>query len=337
MDTDRHKPIPQCGKKATQPTPPRRPTGHVRALGSSTEQRARGPVPTRTEGPKTPGILEIDAKLKREQKKAQVLPRYHELMNSATRQYFGRVKVHMATFTYRNANGRQDAPYEAGQIARLTRNLGRHFDRLGIELRLVWVAELGKRKGRLHYHAVIIMPIGQPIRRELLESLWGLGQVQIKKHDDAMGTNPAAYLAKYISKAATDQHGKTYPRHCRVCGAVGLTQQAKDRLNWQSLPVHIKNETTPADRVMRVEGGGRTSRRTGRHWPALYMFAYWNGRPCIVLKTHPLAAQLAEQHSTVRTHAPKLGTLRISGGPTLSAPYALPCTPDHHTPTALQP
>ena len=79
--------------------------------------------------------------------------------------------------TYDKANMPSDAERARKDGQNFLRQLKRLYKKAGLELKYVWVCEIGKRSGRIHHHLII----SGGVSRDVTEALWGKGYANSKR------------------------------------------------------------------------------------------------------------------------------------------------------------
>lgn len=203
---------------------------------------AAGLVSSQTTGTSAQGPLRVDreaGRLKRLRSSVLTAARLHVQEKS-------RWRVLMLTLTYADPRG-----WRPEQISDLVRHIRQYLRRKGVELRYVWVQEFCKKDARPHYHMLIWLPLGLTLPKPDKRGWWREGFTQI-----AWAKNPVGYVAKYASKGdSLAQPAKG----ARMHGNGGLTGQALLEQRWWKLPVWLRGDVEPSDRVRRAppgSGGG---------------------------------------------------------------------------------
>lgn len=187
-----------------------------------------------------------------------------------------RHKAMFLTFTYRK--NVEPAP---DHMTRLWTNYRNWCKRIGIDSKYVWVAELHK-SGRLHYHAIVWLPlhiklpyfdlyrlVGAPayhgIGPRRMVAWWPHGMTNTKR-----ARSPVGYLAKYASKAVRsigdEEH--SFPRGLKVYGVGGLDKDQKQIRRFINLPAWLAERVGPHEPVKRITGGGWVEKLTHVFWPS---------------------------------------------------------------------
>lgn len=175
----------------------------------------------------------------------------------------------MLTLTYQDIG-----TWEPGHITQCLDAIKKYQKRKGLDFRYVWVAELQKR-GAVHYHVIFWRPYGQRIPMADKRGWWKHGSTNIKT-----ARRPIGYIMKYASKLATKQD---YPKGLRMCGAAGLSSDARLRRAWQLLPAYIRARWPDyASQPKRHEGGGWQAHQGTERMPSAW-YRDFSVPWCIVL------------------------------------------------------
>jgi hypothetical protein len=159
----------------------------------------------------------------------------------------------LVTLTYK-----PDAVWSPGQVAWCLDNMAQWMRRKGYPVRYVWVMELHK-SGRPNYHVAVWLPRGVQLPKFDKRGWWPHGMTNVK------GVHtPAAYLAKYMSKADSF---RGFPGGARAYGVAGLDADARRVCRYWRAPAAVREFFVRADvpgipDLLRVPGGW-VDRRTG--------------------------------------------------------------------------
>ena len=177
-----------------------------------------------------------------------------EVMQESLQRGGARFRAAMVTLTYA-----PDRCWEADHISSFTKRIRSWLERRGYPFRNVWVAEL-TRKGVVHYHMMLWLPRGVTLPKPDKQGWWPYGSTRIE-----FARKSVAYLAKYASKGMGEaDHG--FPKGCRTHGRGGLAA-AVHILRYRLLPLWVKNQVTPCDRLER-QCGGYLSKASGVFYPS---------------------------------------------------------------------
>jgi|GEM_PF-3093973 len=168
-----------------------------------------------------------------------------------------RFKPAMLTLTYR-----EDAEYSSKQVSALLQHIRKWLKRHGAPfVAYIWVMELTKR-GRPHYHVIIWLPKGLSLPKPDKQGWWPWGHTRIEWARSAVG-----YLVKYASKLqgqGNEVQSTKFPKGSRLHGNGGLDTLRRRVRRWRLFPQWVREQFNFDDDPMRAEGGGFTSRLTGK-------------------------------------------------------------------------
>lgn len=128
---------------------------------------------------------EVQEKLNAENSKKHFIRTVHT--NFTNRDY----AVHL---TYADAFMPQDAERAKKDIQNFLKKLKRRYKALEKELKYVWVAEIGVRSRRMHFHVIV----SGGLSRDEIEELWGFGYANAKRL--RFNEHGIAGLASYMTK-----------------------------------------------------------------------------------------------------------------------------------------
>jgi len=166
----------------------------------------------------------------------------------------------MATLTYRDIQG-----WRPNHIRAFLKLLRQDAHRKGFPvLPYVWVAELQER-GAVHYHVMVKLPKGYKMPKPDL-SFWHHGCSEVSY----IRRSGRGYMSKYASKLK--QKIGDFPAGLRLCGAGGLSLNARRWWTWLLSPSYVRKETDPVDCVRRVAGGWQSNRG--------FLPSPWRCMPC---------------------------------------------------------
>lgn len=160
-----------------------------------------------------------------------------------------RTRTAMLTLTYRDVDA-----FEPCHISELIKRIRQWIQRRGFRLLYVWVAELQKR-GALHYHVLIWLPVGLTLPKPDKQGWWPHGSTRIE-----WAKYPIGYLCKYASKF--DIKGGL-PKGARLHGSGGFAPVARQIRQWFNLPTWLKHLAGVGSRFVRVKGVGLVDRDSG--------------------------------------------------------------------------
>jgi len=190
-----------------------------------------------------------------------------DLLAPAVGQDGRRLRRAFLTLTYR-----QDVMWSPRHIPSLFTNLRNYLGRRGVPLRYLWVAEQHK-SGRVHYHAMIWLPVGMTLPKPDKQGWWPHGMTNVQWARRGIG-----YLVKYATKCSTAR--VPFPKGCRLHGHGGLSPSERHRRAWWVLPRYQRERCCSEDRVRRARGGGWFSPISGEWWPAFtgLINPFWDAR-----------------------------------------------------------
>lgn len=177
-----------------------------------------------------------------------------------------RWKAAMVTLTYRPG-----LSYSPRHVSDFLQRARQWAARRGFPLRYVWVLELTKA-GAPHYHAVLWLPKGTSMPKPDKQGWWSHGLTRIEWARNAVG-----YIAKYASKGCDVQ---SLPSGARICGAGGLTDDARNERAWWLSPGWVRESWTSADRPRRAPAGvgGWLSTVSGEWLPSPWRVGFDHGQ-----------------------------------------------------------
>ncbi|MDP2006447.1 MAG: hypothetical protein Q8K45_12280 [Rubrivivax sp.] len=173
--------------------------------------------------------------------------------------------VAMLTLTYRDVDA-----WRAEHVTSLLNHTRNHLRRAGHRLHYVWVAEL-QRRGALHYHLALWLPVGYRIPMPDRQGWWPHGWTNICEARKAV-----PYLLKYMSKGLEVAN---FPKGVRIYGAGGLDHEFRRAKRWLGLPSFVKARSDIYDDWRREEGGGWKS-PDGQVMPSEYERVWVGDRWC---------------------------------------------------------
>ena len=183
-----------------------------------------------------------------------VLTAYNQMRERSTFAGF-RGRWAMVTLTYA-----KQGQWEPRQISGFQQAVRDHMRYRRHKLRMLWVAEL-TQAGRVHYHAMIWLPVGSRLPKPDQAGWWPHGSTRIE-----WAKKPAGYLAKYVSKGCEGIGG--YPKGARTYAILGLEPADRRVVRWWAAPGWVRESFTgPEDDVRPAEGGGYLARSTGEWHP----------------------------------------------------------------------
>lgn len=161
----------------------------------------------------------------------------------------------LLTLTYAEAGA-----WKPGHIGAFRRARSEWARRRGVRYRACWVAEVGERRGRLHYHILEFWPIRIETPPFPDAGQWGYGMSQAVW----VAADAIRYLAKYLGKP-----GQVLPEGIRSSGVVGLSLKGREELSRMKLPGYVRPHCQGEAPARRAPGGGWLF--PGGVWrPALY-------------------------------------------------------------------
>lgn len=174
----------------------------------------------------------------------------------------------MVTLTYRDgfSGGVEWSPRH---ISECLKRIRQWMQRRGWPVRYVWVAELGEKSGRLHYHVGLWVPHGERIPMVDAQGWWPHGMTNIERARHAVG-----YLMKYLTKGSTESALGDYPKGARVYGIGGLDHAERRLRAWLRLPAFMQARVDCTEAIHRAAGGGWTRPSTGEWWPSEFRAVY---------------------------------------------------------------
>lgn len=180
------------------------------------------------------------------------------LMQEDCRREGGAWYAALLTLTFRDS-----ADFSPRCISELLSHARKWFLRRGVRFRYSWVGELTKR-GRLHYHVVLMLPKGLTLPKPDSRGWWSWGSSRIERARHAV-----AYIAKYASKGSGS--ASDFPKGARISGQGGLSATAADKRRWWLSPSWVRDQVSSSDRPFRNVGGGFVARATGLLLPSPYV------------------------------------------------------------------
>jgi hypothetical protein len=127
-----------------------------------------------------------------------------------------------------------DSVWSPGDISRLVDNYTKWAARRNYPIHIVWVAELGSKSGRFHYHLMLWLPRGVTPPKPDKQGWWKHGYTNCK-----WAKSPVGYLAKYAGKGSDSAPG-VIPKGARLHGVIGLRGEAFIRWRWALLPKWVR-------------------------------------------------------------------------------------------------
>jgi hypothetical protein len=155
-----------------------------------------------------------------------------------------RYRVGLVTLTY--APGED---WAARDISKLTDHYRKWAKRRGIDIGIIWTAEIGEKSGRFHYHLLLWLPLGYTPPKPDKQGWWSKGMSNCK-----WVRRPVAYVAKYAGKGSDGNSG-TIPKGARLYGVLGLRGLLLIRWRWAMLPRWLRDLTREPMPVRRDTGG----------------------------------------------------------------------------------
>lgn len=135
-----------------------------------------------------------------------------------------------------------------------------------------WVAEIQPHRAErrpnecaLHYHLVVVLPLGVTPPKPDKQGWWTHGCTR----REPVG-NPFGYMAKYLSKGGFLDR---VPKGARLSGFGGLSLEHRIERAWWMLPAWVRQKWDKTHRVVRAQGGGYLSRLTGEVIASRWVFA----------------------------------------------------------------
>jgi len=165
----------------------------------------------------------------------------------------------MVTLTYRPG-----VDWKPEHVSACLKRMRSWAARRGVQrLRYVWVAELQKR-GAVHYHIVVWLPVGVSCPMPDKQQWWLHGMSNV-----VWARKPVSYLCKYLSKGGGVDEQRL-PNRARCYGIGGLDKSGRDLRGWHRLPTFLRGAAAASERgqYARADGGGWISRATGEWWPS---------------------------------------------------------------------
>jgi len=159
------------------------------------------------------------------------------------------------------ATYRPEVMWQPYQWAACLKRMRQWCDRRGVAFRVVWCAEQHK-SGRVHYHAVLMVPHRRTLPKPDKQGWWPHGMTRI----EWCRKPSVGYLMKYATKGG--HVPRPWPKGCRIHGHGGLDGPQRIRRAWWVLPRYIRAQVEPDWKVCRARGGGWVSPVTGEWWPA---------------------------------------------------------------------
>ncbi|MFC4251524.1 replication endonuclease [Sinimarinibacterium flocculans] len=165
-------------------------------------------------------------------------------------------------------------------------------------LPVVWVAEMQPQrwnngdKDAVHYHLLVWLPPSLKRRANALEKRGLKGSGVLPKLDakrwwkwgktnrDWVRRDPAAYIAKYVSKGGDYQ----FPKGLRLHGSGGFEPPVRAHLRFCRQPLWLREQLQHGEICDRAQGGGFISRLTGAFYPSPWRCVYWDGFKARFLK-----------------------------------------------------
>lgn len=187
-----------------------------------------------------------------------------------------RWKAAMLHLTYRDEDD-----FDPCQMSALMKHIREWAKRRGLPaLPYVWVLERGEKRGRLHYHILIWLPLGVTLPKPDKQGWWPWGHTKWQ-----WARQPVGYLAKYASKGWT-RDGKvqpSFPKGSRIHGKGGLTTVERSKCAWWRAPAWVKDAWPDwQDEPRPAPGGGWVSRVLGDWLPSPWRLVGFNlGRPVV--------------------------------------------------------
>lgn len=178
----------------------------------------------------------------------------------------------MLTLTYRNGDS-GGVEWSPRHISECLKRIRQWMKRRGWPVRYVWVAELGERSGRLHYHVGLWVPCGESIPFVDAQGWWPHGATNVERARHAVG-----YLMKYLTKGSTETALGEYPKGARVYGIGGVAVAERRVRSWLNRPAWLQARFDCTAQVHRAAGGGWTDPGTGEWWPSEFRAVYGDGR-----------------------------------------------------------
>ncbi|MTW21172.1 rolling circle replication-associated protein [Allochromatium palmeri] len=187
-----------------------------------------------------------------------------------------RWKAAMLHLTYRDED-----EFSPDQMSALMKHIREWTRRRGLPaLPYVWVLERGEKRGRLHYHILIWLPLGVTLPKPDKQGWWPWGHTKWE-----WARQPVGYLAKYASKGWT-KDGKvqpSFPKGSRIHGKGGLTAVERSKCAWWRAPKWVKDAWPDwQDEPRPAPGGGWVSRVLGDWLPSPWRLVGFDlGRPVV--------------------------------------------------------
>lgn len=245
----------------------------------TSEKREESYRPERAAQPRSGYLKSQDAfrQTKADQARRRVA-RLRMMVGSASRLHLAALergrradKVLMLTLTYRNGDS-GGVEWSPRHISECMQRIQKWMKHRRLPCRYVWVAELGEKSGRLHYHVALWVPYGTRIPAADRQGWWPHGMTNCVRAKHAVG-----YLMSYLTKGSKETEFGKYPKGARIYGVGGLNEAARRCRAWLSLPPFLQSRFDATARVGRAVGGGWVDRDTGQWWASEFAAAFEDG------------------------------------------------------------
>jgi hypothetical protein len=198
-----------------------------------------------------------------------------------------RFKWVMVTLTYR-----PEVEWSPKHVSSLLTHMREWCKRRNIPFRNVWVAEMQKQRGVIHYHILLMLPAAGSCRKLPMpdkQGWWPHGSTRIETARCAGG-----YLAKYASKGDLTP----FPKGARIHGCGGLTGGALSTWRWWKRPKYVRDAMPDASTpVRRLPRGGWMNIETGECIQSEWQYAGMRrGKIILIPKTSDLQIQMVARY-----------------------------------------